>query len=251
VNYHCPTCARKTNVRNKCRLEAENKARQEAELRAIAKLEKDREERGVADELAGAMNEFFAALYIDDITTGYDDLAAEGSSGVAYGTSSLSELPLASPDSITVTTEFGVLEETGNVTIISASGPSPHHAAYDNDTEEENNVEMTEDLHDDIPLLQQQSHAQQSSSQTHHEQGPSSSTDVDTDSQVEHMQDISDDEDDELNDTGEEADIDTDDFDVDADAESAIIEEFLDDVDGGVGSGLLTPVATSSHNTTL
>lgn len=216
MNYHCPTCTRKSHVRAKCRLEAEVRAKKEAELRALAKLEKDREERGQADELAGAMNEFFAALYVQDMVSAFDnrvpdsDLLGAGASG--------SEFPLASPDSITVTTEFGVVEESGTVTVISASGPSPHHQVFDNDTEEENNVEMTEDLNHDIPELQISLSPLQLS--THSSVEP----------EIEHMQDVSDDE----------ADVDTDGF--DPDAESAFIEEFINDG----GGGMLTPTATAN-----
>lgn len=223
MNYHCPTCTRKPIVRAKCRLDAELKAKKEAELRAIAKLEKDREERGHADELAGAMNEFFAALYVQDMVAGFDNRVPD-SELLGVGASG-SEFPLASPDSITVTTEFGVVEESGTVTIISASGPSPHHQVFDNDTEDENNVEMTEDLNDDLPELQL------SLAQLHLPTNAMSS--------VEHMQDASDDDDDD-DEAGDEADIDTDGF--DADAESAFIEEFIDDDDGAV----LTPTATAT-----
>jgi hypothetical protein len=227
VNYHCPTCTRKPTVRAKCRLEAELKAKREAELRAIAKLEKDREERGQADELAGAMNEFFSALYVQDMVTGFDNRVSEASG---------SDFPLASPDSITVTTEFGVVEESGTVTIISASGPSPHHQLFDNDTEDENNVEMTEDLNDEMPILQatlSQLHLPTQEQQHVHVIEP----------EIEHMQDASDDE----------ADVDTDSF--DADAESAFIEEFLDDDDHhdhdddddvDANGAMLTPTATAA-----
>jgi hypothetical protein len=219
VNYHCPTCTRKPNVRAKCRLEAELKAKREAELRAIAKLEKDREERGQADELAGAMNEFFSALYVEDMVSGFDNRVSDSSTATDF--------PLASPDSITVTTEFGVVEESGTVTIISASGPSPHHQLFDNDTEDENNVEMTEDLNHEMPALQaslSQLHLPASQPPQHHNE-----LDVET------MQDVSEDE----------ADIDTDSF--DADAESAFIEEFLDhDENEANGNGaVLTPTATA------
>lgn len=130
INFHCPTCTRKPVVRAKCRLEAELKAKKDAELRAKAKFERDRLERGQADELAGAMNEFFAALYTEDNDTPVPD--------VSYYSSSFLDLPLSSPDSITVTTEFGVLEETGNVTIISASGAThPYDAAEDEDFNDE------------------------------------------------------------------------------------------------------------------
>lgn len=229
MNYHCPTCSRKPHVRAKCRLEAELRAKKEAEQRAIAKLEKDKEERGVADELAGAMNEFFAALYVDDLTADYDNLVP-GDTNLLV--SPATEIPLASPDSITVTTEFGVLEETGNVTIISAMGPSLLHHAFDNtDTEEENNVEMTEDL-DNMPELQQDlSPLLQVVHMTAQPQP--------TALQAE-MQDL----DDDLTDAGEEADIDTDDFEMDA--ESAIIEEFMDDDEDDENGGLLTPTATAT-----
>jgi hypothetical protein len=225
VNYHCPTCTRKPTVRAKCRLEAELKVKREAELRAIAKLEKDREERGQADELAGALNEFFSALYVQDMVAGFDNRVSEASGG---------DFPLASPDSITVTTEFGVVEESGTVTIISASGPSPHHQLFDNDTEDENNVEMTEDLNHDMPALQA------TLSQLH---PPAHYHTHDAiDAEIEHMQDASDDE----------ADIDTDSF--DADAESAFIEEFLNDHDddddddeahADANGAVLTPTATA------
>ncbi|KAJ4330836.1 hypothetical protein N0V87_009646 [Didymella glomerata] len=136
VNFHCPHCARKPHVRAKCRLDAELKAKKDAELRAKAKLERDRMERGQADELAGAMNEFFAALYTDN------DVPADASG--PYMTSSFADLPLSSPDSITVTTEFGVLEETGNVTIISAGG-----AAHPYDDEDELEYEEYAEDHDE------------------------------------------------------------------------------------------------------
>ncbi|KAF1347444.1 hypothetical protein EJ07DRAFT_185208 [Lizonia empirigonia] len=114
--------------RNLCRLEAELKAKKDAELRAKAKIERDRLERGQADELAGAMNEFFAALYTGNADTPIPDSSMY--------TTSFADLPLASPDSITVTTEFGVLEETGNVTIISAGGAT-HPYDHQNDADDD------------------------------------------------------------------------------------------------------------------
>lgn len=198
-------------MRAKCRLEAEIKAKREAELRALAKLEKDREERGQADELAGAMHEFFAAVYEDDI-------APEHLLSADTRASSFNELPLPSPDAITVTTEFGVMEEPANVTTISIVGPAPFPHAYDHFETEDNNVEMTEDLHEDLQTLQQ------GLAHMHLPTGtslPPLTTE------------------DDVNDTGEEADIDTDDF--DADAESAFIEEFIDE---GLADGVLTPTMT-------
>jgi hypothetical protein len=235
VNYHCPTCTRKVHVRAKCRLEAEVKAKKEADLRAISKLERDKHERGVADELAGAMNEFFSALYEDGMLAGYDDLVSGFDNML---TSSVGELPLSSPDSITVTTEFGVVQETGNVTVISASGPSPHHHAFDSiDTDEENTVEMTEDLNDDMPTFNHD--LSEAYIPPHATAAPVLAL---LDVEVGHV-------DDSLDDTGEEADLETDEFDIDA--ESAIIEEFMDDDDDededeDAGDGLLTPTATAA-----
>lgn len=217
------------------------KAKREAELRALAKLEKDREERGHADELAGALNEFFSALYVQDMVEGFDDrvsnTATAGSSNSVGNVAS--DFPLASPDSITVTTEFGVVEESGNVTIISASGPSPHHQAFDQETEEENNVEMTEDVHNDLPELQASLSPLQLDTQTQ------ATAEVDLMADASGDEDTSDTDDGDPNDTGEDADIDTDGL--DADAEGAIIEEFMDhDDEWDVSGGNLTPTTTSA-----
>lgn len=198
-------------------------AKKEAERRAMAKLEKDRQERGQADELAGAMSEFFAQFYGEGITVD-DGGRAENSLS-----SSLSELPIPSPDSITVTTEFGVMAEPANMTTISAAGPSPYHHAYDHSDEEENNVEMTENLHENMEMLQYD---------VAHIQLPMDVAALTPQS----IPEVEMEDEDDVNDTGEEADIDTDDF--DADAESAIIEEFIDD---GLQGGFLTP--TTTHTT--
>lgn len=90
-------------------------------------MEKDRVERGRADELAGAMSEFFEGV-------------GGGGDGVGGG-------EIGSADSITVTTVFGVVEESGNVTVISASGPSVAHLAFD---VQEDGVEMTEDVDEEV-----------------------------------------------------------------------------------------------------
>ncbi|KAF2130568.1 hypothetical protein P153DRAFT_288937 [Dothidotthia symphoricarpi CBS 119687] len=231
VNYHCPTCTRKPSVQAKCRLEAELRAKKEAELRVKARLEKDREERGQADELAGALNEFLAAVGYDDEIDYHATAPGEG-----YMSSSITELPLSSPDSITVTTEFGVLEETGNVTIISAAGlPPSYHDNDDNDEEEEeqeeeeSNAEMIEDLHDDMHAMTLEQHmalvhlSMQTSTTVITQHPPPAPQHEDT------------------NDTGEEADVDTDE--VDADAESAFIEEFMAE-DPDEADDTLTPTPT-------
>ncbi|EOA91710.1 uncharacterized protein SETTUDRAFT_133484 [Exserohilum turcica Et28A] len=219
VNYHCPTCTRKPSVRAKCRLEAENQARREAEQRTMAKLKKDKEERGHADELAGAMHEFFAGVYHYD--------------------------PIPSPDSITVTTVFGVMEEPAHFTTISASGPSLFHTAYDHSDDEENNVEMTEHLQEGIEALHQ-GLAQMHLQQTTYANGMSAHiTHLPVDVEPEHVHDDEDDED--LHDTGEEGDIDTDDF--DAGADSTMFDEFDDDDDDTIGGGVLTPTTTTITTT--
>lgn len=252
MNFHCQICADKPSVRAKCRREAELKAKKDAELLAKARLERDRLERGQADELAGAMNEFFTALYTGNAN------AASTPDMSAYMASSFSDLPLSSPDSITVTTEFGVLEETGNVTIISAGGAThlydpydEHSNEYDDETEyqhHENELEeqgnyvvMTEDTSAGSPdwvtavALQ---HQQQQSAWLLNQQmqnmyniAMGSNT---TPPPVQHAAPVVHHQEDELNDddeedTGEEADVDTDEVEQSAD-------------DGGV-DGTMTPIA--------
>jgi hypothetical protein len=147
------------------------------------------------------------------------------------------ELPIPSPDSITVTTEFGVMEEPANLTTISASGPSPYHAAYDHSDDEENNVEMTEDVNEEVEALQQ------GLAQMHLTPVPGMSAHIlhlPVDVEPEHVQhDNEETQTEENNDTGTEADIDTDDL--DAGAESTFVDESGDDTLGG---GILTPTTT-------
>jgi hypothetical protein len=107
-------------VRAKCRLEAELAAKADAERRAALKQAKDAMERGEADELAGAMNEFFEALCVE-----------QG----------------AREDQITVTMEFGVTEEGGSFTVISAGGSGGYVNA--GGSAGEMDVEMTEDVDGD------------------------------------------------------------------------------------------------------
>ncbi|KAI4698753.1 hypothetical protein J4E81_005364 [Alternaria sp. BMP 2799] len=227
VNYHCPTCTHKPNVRAKCRLEAEIKQKKEEQLRTIAKQRKDKEERGQADELAGQMFEFFTTVY-DESTV---NPTMDGPSSYTH------ELPIPSPDSITVTTEFGVMEEPANLTTISASGPSPYHAAYDHSDDEENNVEMTEDVNEEVEALQQ------GLAQMHLTPVPGMSAHIlhlPVDVEAEHVQhDNEQEQTEEVNDTGAEADVDTDEL--DAGAESTFVDESGDDTLGG---GILTPTTT-------
>jgi hypothetical protein len=228
VNYHCPTCTRKSNVRAKCRLEAELKAKKAEEDRAKLKREKDKEERVQADELAGVMYEFFTGVY--DESTASNDTSVDHRPSA----SSMHELPFPSPDSITVTTEFGVIAEPANITTVSAAGPSPYHHAYDQSDEEENNVEMTENLDEEegIDILQQEMAQMQLPASTH----------VPVDVEAEHVQDDSL-EDDHVNDTGEEADIDTDGFEVnETDVETDVLNDQL--VNAAIGT--MTPTTTTA-----
>lgn len=216
-----------------------------------ARLERDRLERGQADELAGAMNEFFTALYTGDAN------AASTPDMSAYIASSFSDLPLSSPDSITVTTEFGVLEETGNVTIISAGGAAHPYNTHDEDSNEydeleyqqhENELEeqgnyvvMTEDTSagsaDWVTAVALQHQQQQSAwllnqqMQNMYNIAMGSNT---TPPPMQHVAPVVHHQEDELNDedeedTGEEADVDTDEVEHSAD-------------DGGV-NGMTTPTA--------
>lgn len=204
----------------------------------MAKQKKDEEERGQADELAGAMYEFFTGVYHDD-PIAYDEANVDGPAFL------MGDLPIPSPDSITVTTEFGVVEEPANLTTISASGPSPFHTAYDHSDDEENNVEMTEHLHEEVETLQQ-GLAQMHLPQNTHADGMSAHiTHLPVEVEPEHVHDEEEEEEEDVNDTGEEADIDTDDF--DAGAESTFVDEFGDETTvggGGGGGGVLTPTTT-------
>jgi hypothetical protein len=120
-NFHCPTCYSKSAVKAQCRLEAENLAKKEEAERAERIKIKDLEDRGQADEVAASVFEFFTSLYETlppDLAMDTVALMSMGSSENGQEEGSGNGLLLPSPDSITVTTEFGVSEEQGNVTII-------------------------------------------------------------------------------------------------------------------------------------
>lgn len=208
VNYHCPTCTRKKEVKIKCRLEAETKAKKEAELHAKEKMEKEREERGHADEMAGAVFEFFASL-LPQVMPGIAQAPTDMQGDDMDSEPEL--LPVPSPDSITVTTVFGVHEEPNNITTISASGPPPSVSAYEEFGPEE---EILGNLNASIEQMHLADYSTVGS-------GDDASVQVEPE--------------DLLEDDGDDADIDTDDF----DAESALIDEFIDD-------GALTPTTTTT-----
>lgn len=213
----------KPDVRRKCRFDAETRARIEEELRLQERLEKEKEGRSQADELAGAVFEFFKSLYSDDDVHDDDgpsithqeivDLVHQN----ALGTTS-HQLP--SSDSITVTTVFGVHEEPSNVTIISGPTAAMQHQSYSAEIEDAFGPDHIEQMlqEDDYAFSESDIDALLAGSNTAPNAG--AHLDLDTDSAI--------------NDDGEDADIDTDDF----DAESAVIDEFVDD-------GGLTPTATS------
>ena len=181
---------------------------------ARERMKKEKEERGRADEMAGAVFEFFSSLMpmtMEEVS----QLSAEDEDGAEF-----IELPVPSPDSITVTTEFGVSEEPNNVTVITAVGPPP--AAHEGEVEEIENLAHV--VVEELGMVQMQlPHSLLASVGM-----MNSSTEIDTEGDTEI--DTEDDTDDMLDDDGDDADIDTDDF----DAESTIIDQFIDD-------GALTP----------
>ncbi|KAF1977448.1 hypothetical protein BU23DRAFT_452655 [Bimuria novae-zelandiae CBS 107.79] len=222
VNFHCPRCFQKPDVKKNCRFDAENRARLEEEMRARERLEKEKEGRSQADELAGAVFEFFKSLYTDDSIDddGPSITHQEIVDLVHQNTLTAATNPLPSPDSITVTTVFGVHEEPSHVTVI--SGPSTAmHQSYTAEEDEISELDHVEQLlhGDDYEFSESDLDALLA--------GGIDTTDIgahlgiDTDSG--------------MNDDGDDADIDTDGF----DAESAVIDEFVND-------GGLTPIASTS-----
>ncbi|KAF1956873.1 hypothetical protein CC80DRAFT_534870 [Byssothecium circinans] len=198
ANYHCPTCIHKRDVKAKCCFEAEMKAKKEAEQRAKEKMEREKETRARADEMAGQLNEFFA-LILPQIEENIAQLDITEQGNDADAIPELGDI--ISPDSTTVTTVFGAHEEPSNVTAISASG-----LAY------------TASLNEGLPAGL----------------GPESVQMID-DLEAVDGNDLPDfvEVEDPQHDDGDDADIDTDDF----DAEGTLIDEFID--------GILTPMTTT------
>ncbi|KAF2468538.1 uncharacterized protein BDR25DRAFT_231396 [Lindgomyces ingoldianus] len=211
INYHCPHCTRKKEVVAKCRLEEEIKAKKEAELRAKEKMEKEKEERGQADEMAGAVAEFWSFLTNEVMA----ELAETSPGGEVMGENTLeglAELPAPSPDSITVTTEFGVTQEPNSVTTISAAVPPPTISAEESPEQHEQAIQegFNESILQATPVLS----------------APPMPMSFELEVEPEDMDMVDDEEDD--------ADFEDDDI----DAESALIDEFIDD-------GALTPITTT------
>lgn len=225
VNFHCPACVRKSEVRIKCRYEMETQARLAEERRARERMEKERRGRNQADELAGAVFEFFKSLHAHDDVEDDDgpsithqenvDLTSQSTTVTANG----NQFP--SPDTITVTTVFGVHEEPSHVTVISgpASFPS-HHAHASEETQASDYDPIAELMHGGHIVTLNEADFDAFLAGGFNAPDIDSLLGIDTDSN--------------MNDDGEDGDIDTDDF----DAESAVIDEFFD-------GGGLTPTTTT------
>ncbi|KAF2796200.1 hypothetical protein K505DRAFT_238316 [Melanomma pulvis-pyrius CBS 109.77] len=230
--FHCPHCSRKKEVKAQCRLEDEIQAKEEADRRAENKKIKELEERGQADDMAETVYEFFNSLY----STLPPDLVAtvahidieDDEDGIGHDTITAAELAAPTPDSITVTTEFGVSEEPTNITTITAGTPPPLAPI----TEAEVGTGTLEDLNQNI--LDMGSASQETSTEAPVATMITDQMHTDTDT----------DADETLGDEDEDAGVDTDDFDaVDFDAESVIIDGLFDE-------GTLTPTTETTSTMT-
>lgn len=149
-------------------------------------MEKEKEDRGKADNVAGAAYEFWTLMgqVMEELR---DEINAD----------LMTELPVPSPDSITVTTEFGVSEEPSNVTIISAGLPPTSSAP-----EHEDAVSPQDTLGESMVL------------------GHTTPPPIALDFSIEvPAEDMADDEDDDVDDMDDD----------DLVTESALIDEFIDD----------------------
>ncbi|KAF2706263.1 hypothetical protein K504DRAFT_459561 [Pleomassaria siparia CBS 279.74] len=234
VNFHCPHCSRKKEVKALCRLEDENQARIEAEKRAEMKKVKEQEEKNLADDMAETVYEFFTSLYetlapelIDAVAyMGIDDNEDES----VHGMDAAVELVVSSPDSITVTTEFGVSEEPSNTTTITGG---------EGGTADGTSTQLPPSSIDGIEF---EAGTLEDQNQNMLNMGPAllDST-VPTEVSVAIDVSMETDTHDLTPDDGDDADIDTDDFDAtDFDGESMLIDEFIDD-------GALTPITGSTE----
>lgn len=209
VNFHCPFCSRKKEIRSQCRFEDEQRAKEAAEQRAKERLEKEKEDRGKADHVAGAAYEFWALMgeVMEELIDGAEPADA------------FAELAIPSPDSITVTTEFGVHEEPNNYTYITAAGPPIATSAGQEMNEQAATVDL-DDMLEHGPALS-----------LGHPIDPNIALALSAALQSVNVV-LNDDEIDHL---GDDDDADDDDM----DAESALIDEFIDD-------GALTPTTTTT-----
>lgn len=181
------------------------KAKKEAEMRAREKMEKEKEIRERADEIAGQVNEFFTFLIPQVEETIAEPSAAEQGEDLDPRPESDSiSTQVPSLDAITVTTAFGVHEEPNNVTTITAAGPAYTTTTSTGEVSQPEYEPTLLELMYEADIADEEDAADVEGGSSH--------------------------------DDGDDADVDTDDF----DAESALIDEFIDD-------GTLTPTTTTSH----
>lgn len=207
----------------------ETQARLAEERRARERIEKERRGRNQADELAGAVFEFFNSLYThDDVDDDGPSITHQENVDVVgqHATVNVSGNQLPSPDSITVTTVFGVHEEPSNVIVISGPSTFSNHYAHASEEAETSDFDAMDELMQGSHIVTL-NEADLGAFLAGGVNAPDidSLLGIDTDSN--------------MNDDGDDADIDTDDF----DAESAVIDEFFDD-------GGLTPTMTTHASNT-
>jgi hypothetical protein len=186
-----------------CRREEELKAKQEAERRLKERIKKEMEDRGKADSVADAAFEFWTLMGEVEPELQHDD---DGAS-----TTHFEILATPSPaDSITVTTEFGVSEEPSNITTITAAPPTPNVSELEGTEVDDQGVDMLE------PQTEDEGALSVSDDSTAAPPTPNSPDTLPAD--------MADDE----GDDADLDDLDDDDDDENFDAESALIDEFID-----------------------
>lgn len=178
-------------------------------------MEEEKKERGRANELAEAVHEFWSFLLGEDAT---QPVPLEHD---AAGSGAQIELSAPSPDSITVTTEFGVMQEPNHFAVIVSTAAAAHQSPPSGDEDDDEVGEANN--HDGLQTLQSAIEAIQ---QVFDTTAPPAALDVHMELQAADMAD----------DEGHDGDLDEDDF----DAESALIDEFIDD-------GVLTPVTATTN----
>jgi hypothetical protein len=181
-------------------------------------MEKEKEDRGKADSVAGAAYEFWTLM--GEVWTEFEF----GEEDAPPAPSMPAELPTASPDSITVTTVFGVSEEPSNTTTITGGPPLPTTSPT---IPEPHNEDEGVEIH----------HIEDITAPPHgigagHHHMTAFDMPFETESDID--EDLADDEDE---------DVDFDDDMETFDAEGALIEEFIDE-------GVLGPSTASSTTIT-
>jgi hypothetical protein len=116
AHYYCPYCTQKPQVKALCRLEEELRLQKANDRKAKEELEKEKELRELADQTAATAGEFWEFWEAMNALHVFEQAAAQQQNSPAAA-------PENPSDQITVTTEFGVAHEPNNVTVISAAGP--------------------------------------------------------------------------------------------------------------------------------